>query len=95
MAKPPYWGYESGVLGIMPEMMHTIACDNWNNCPWDKNRWYQNVDHKFSNDPRSAQEKIASKHLPAGVSKIDDGQYILRLVESLISFPNFHPFPLS
>lgn len=79
------WGYESGYLGIMPEIMHTIACDDWNYCPWDEPRWHQGVNEAFTDDTRSAQEKIKSKHLAPGVSKVDDGRYILRSVALSIS----------
>jgi len=33
------WAYEALPLGIMPESMHLVPCDNRNNCTWDENVW--------------------------------------------------------
>lgn len=74
------WGYETGNLGIMPEIMHTVACEDQSQCPWDQHRWHQEVDRAFPNDEMTAEEKIQKQHLPPGVSKIDDTRYILRYV---------------
>lgn len=65
------WGYENGRLGIMPEIMHTVACEDRSSCRWDEERWHREM--KEMND-----EKNEVQHLPPGVSKIDDGRYILR-----------------
>jgi mannosyl-oligosaccharide alpha-1,2-mannosidase len=70
------WGYESGRLGIMPEIMHTVACEDPSDCPWDEERWRHGVEEAFPEE--SAEVNIEARHLPPGVSKIDDGRYILR-----------------
>lgn len=70
------WGYESGQLGIMPEVMHTIACDDRNDCPWDEEKWRREIEASFPE--KTADEVLKDRNLPPGVSKIDDGRYILR-----------------
>ncbi|OKL59380.1 hypothetical protein UA08_05251 [Talaromyces atroroseus] len=71
------WGYESGRLGIMPEIMHTVPCEDESDCPWDEERWRHGVEGAFP-DEESAEATIEARHLPPGVSKIDDARYILR-----------------
>ena len=66
------WGYESGRLGIMPEIMHVVACEDQSSCPWDEERWRQAVEEAF---PRT---DVDAQHLPPGVSEIDNAQYLLR-----------------
>ncbi|KUL82573.1 hypothetical protein ZTR_09353 [Talaromyces verruculosus] len=70
------WGYESAPLGIMPEIIHTVACENQQDCPWDESKWHREVESSFPEN--LAEETILSRHLAPGVSKIDDGRYILR-----------------
>lgn len=70
------WGYGSAPLGIMPEMIHTVACENHENCPWDESKWHREVE-SYSPE-NTAEETILSRHLAPGVSKIDDGRYVLR-----------------
>lgn len=74
------WGYEINKLGIMPEIMRTVVCEDSHNCIWDEGRWHREVDQAFPDDNGSAEEKIKTRRLPSGITKIDDGRYILRYV---------------
>ncbi|EED17791.1 mannosyl-oligosaccharide alpha-1,2-mannosidase, putative [Talaromyces stipitatus ATCC 10500] len=71
------WGYESGVSGIMPEIIRPVACEDQNSCPWDEDKWHRGVEEQYPEE--SAETTIKARHLPPGVSKIDDGRYILRI----------------
>lgn len=75
------WGYENGHLGIMPEVMHMAGCEGKKRCAWDEVQWHREVGKAFPNDPGFVEAIISSKHLPRGVSKVDDGRYILRCVK--------------
>lgn len=71
------WGYENGLLGIMPEIIRLVACeDEQDGCPWDEEKWYDAVEQEYPDEP--AEDTIKARHLPPGVVKIDDGRYILR-----------------
>lgn len=70
------WGYESGLLGIMPEIFRPVACEDQNDCPWDEEKWHREVEKEYPD--KSAESTIEDRYLPSGVSKIDDGRYILR-----------------
>ncbi|GAD94947.1 endoplasmic reticulum mannosyl-oligosaccharide 1,2-alpha-mannosidase, putative [Paecilomyces variotii No. 5] len=72
------WGYETGRLGIMPEIIRTVACGDTNNCVWDEDRWHREVDQAFPDDNGSVEDKIKTRRLAPGITKIDDGRYILR-----------------
>jgi mannosyl-oligosaccharide alpha-1,2-mannosidase len=76
------WAYEVMPLGIMPEILHTVPCENENHCPWDQQEWHDKVNeaHGGSED---VETKIREKHLQPGVTKVDDARYILRFVPSL------------
>lgn len=74
------WAYESAPLGIMPEIIHTVACESQQDCPWDESKWHREIQNTFPEN--SAEETILSRHLAPGVSKIGDGRYILRLPPS-------------
>lgn len=78
------WGYETGPLGIMPEIMHTVRCEDRSQCPWDASRWHREVDKEFPDDAAPAEEKIEAKHLSPGVSIVDDTRYILRYGLSML-----------
>ncbi|KAM3089545.1 hypothetical protein ACMFMG_001131 [Clarireedia jacksonii] len=71
------WGYESMPLGIMPEFMRLVACEDENNCLWDEKKWHDKVD-ELNKGTETAMEKIEMYRLLPGVSKIDDGRYSLR-----------------
>ncbi|KAJ6109037.1 hypothetical protein N7486_001271 [Penicillium sp. IBT 16267x] len=70
------WAYETGNLGVMPEIIRTVVCED--QCPWDERKWHQGVNDAFGDDQGSAEEQIQRHHLPIGVTKINDGRYILR-----------------
>lgn len=74
------WAYEKSNMGFMPEILHTVRCDDRNHCPWDEEKWNDGVDQMFDKEEGPAQHKIERHHLPPGVTKIDDGRYILRYV---------------
>ncbi|EER25115.1 endoplasmic reticulum mannosyl-oligosaccharide 1,2-alpha-mannosidase, putative [Coccidioides posadasii C735 delta SOWgp] len=72
------WAYETANQGIMPEIMHTVPCEDRDNCPWNETKWHEAVNraYPFGNVP--AEQKIRAKNLPPGVTKIGDARYILR-----------------
>ncbi|EEP80131.1 conserved hypothetical protein [Uncinocarpus reesii 1704] len=72
------WAYETNRQGIMPEVMHTVPCDDQTNCPWNSTKWFEAVDRASPQDSRAAVLKIKEKNLPPGISGIDDTRYILR-----------------
>jgi len=76
------WAYEVMPLGIMPEIMHVVPCENEYHCPWDEQRWHDKVNeaHEGTED---VETKIRESRLQPGVTKIDDKRYILRLVPSV------------
>ncbi|KAF7896702.1 uncharacterized protein EAF01_009105 [Botrytis porri] len=71
------WAYENMPLGIMPEKMHTVPCENDSYCPWDEQKWLDGID-KDTEGNETVHEKIQQHRLVAGVTKFDDGRYILR-----------------
>jgi mannosyl-oligosaccharide alpha-1,2-mannosidase len=72
------WGYENLPNGIMPEIMHTVPCERQDQCDWDEQKWIDAVAAAYSDDPRDGLTKIKDHHLPKGITKVDDGRYILR-----------------
>jgi mannosyl-oligosaccharide alpha-1,2-mannosidase len=73
------WGYESMPLGIMPETMHLVACEDENACFWNEKQWHDKVD-EMNEGTETTKEKIEKYRLLPGVSKIDSGWYMLRSV---------------
>ncbi|KAK0110441.1 hypothetical protein ONS96_002052 [Cadophora gregata f. sp. sojae] len=71
------WAYEVMPLGIMPEIMHTVACDIEKSCPWDETKWHEKI-HETHEGPEDVDSKIRTHRLAAGVVKVDDTRYILR-----------------
>ncbi|ATZ51000.1 hypothetical protein BCIN_06g04560 [Botrytis cinerea B05.10] len=71
------WAYENMPLGIMPEKMHTVPCENDSHCPWHEQKWLEGID-KDTEGNETVHEKIQQHRLVAGVTKFDDGRYILR-----------------
>lgn len=71
------WAYENGPQGVMPEIIHTVACPTQDGCEWDEKRWLDRVGKEYQreDDPKFVVKQL---HLPQGVSKIDDKRYILR-----------------
>jgi len=79
LAEGCLWAYEVMPLGIMPEIMHTVPCDEEDHCPWDEKKWHDSVQaaHEGAED---AEAKIRQHRLRPGVAKVDDARYILRSV---------------
>jgi len=71
------WGYEVMPLGIMPEIFHTVQCEDPNNCEWSEEKWHEAVE-KSIDGTDDVETKIRKKRLAPGVAKVDDGRYILR-----------------
>jgi mannosyl-oligosaccharide alpha-1,2-mannosidase len=80
------WGYENLPNGIMPEIMHTVPCPSQDQCDWDEQKWIDAVAAAYGDDPRDGLTKIKDHHLPKGVTKVDDGRYILRFVIAMFSY---------
>lgn len=84
------WAYESAENGIMPEIIHTIACEEASqDCKWDAKKWHAAlVEEHPEEETTNPSEIISKRHLPPGVIKIDDGRYILRpeAIESVFYF---------
>ena len=73
------WGYEALPQGVMPEIIHTVPCENPVECQWNETKWHVAVNEAYEG-LEDASMKILLHHLPEGVSKIDDTRYILRSV---------------
>lgn len=71
------WAYEVMPTGIMPEIMHAVACEDKDHCPWDEEKWHEKVNELIEGD-EDVKNKINSHRLRPGVAKVDDGRYILR-----------------
>ncbi|KAH8819453.1 putative endoplasmic reticulum mannosyl-oligosaccharide 1,2-alpha-mannosidase [Xylogone sp. PMI_703] len=71
------WAYETMPLGIMPEIMHTVRCEDELNCPWDEAAWHARVNEE-NEGTEDVSTKIAQHGLSPGVTKVDDTRYILR-----------------
>ncbi|KAF2103275.1 seven-hairpin glycosidase [Rhizodiscina lignyota] len=73
------WGYEVMPLGIMPEIIHTIPCDDKEDCPWEEDKWHSAVNFAYASDlGEDVKSKISKHGLGLGVAKVDDTRYILR-----------------
>ena len=72
------WGYEVSPLGVMPEIIHTVRCEDENECPWDEKKWHAAI--KWHSGSDNIPVTIEKQSLPPGISKFDDTRYILRLV---------------
>ena len=73
------WGYDVTPMGILPEIMHTVPCDNAKDCEWDEDTWLQEIRARGSK-VKLAEEIIRDEHLPKGISRFDDTRYGLRYV---------------
>ncbi|CZR64406.1 probable class I alpha-mannosidase [Phialocephala subalpina] len=71
------WAYEVMPTGIMPEIMHAVACEDKNHCPWDEKKWHDKV-NELNEGEEDVKTKIENHRLRPGVAKVDDGRYILR-----------------
>lgn len=75
------WAYETSPNGVMPEVMHTLPCEDARGCRWDEGRWRDAVVKAHSEDGQQvsdATDLIREKHLREGVTKVADSRYILR-----------------
>ena len=73
------WGYEVMPRGIMPEIMHTVPCPYANQaCEFDDSTWHSAVSAMAGGGPMNLGDEISKKHLPRGVSSVDDTRYGLR-----------------
>jgi mannosyl-oligosaccharide alpha-1,2-mannosidase len=72
------WAYETGPMGIMPEIMYTVRCKDQKKCTWDLSAWHEGVRQAFPGDNTSPEERIRANHLSPGVAKVDDARYVLR-----------------
>jgi mannosyl-oligosaccharide alpha-1,2-mannosidase len=71
------WAYEIMPLGVMPEILHTVQCEDENECSWDEEKWLEKVNQAYEG-PDSAETKIQQHGLREGIIKVDDKRYILR-----------------
>lgn len=71
------WAYEVSPLGVMPEIIHTVPCDNQEKCPWDEAKWHAKIQQHFDG-AGSVADEIKNKNLRPGISKVQDKRYILR-----------------
>jgi mannosyl-oligosaccharide alpha-1,2-mannosidase len=75
------WAYRNTPTGVMPEVFFMTPCESESHCPWDEQRWKQEVLKRAEADPGNltlADAIIAQKQLPGGFSSIRDSRYILR-----------------
>ncbi|RDW81018.1 glycoside hydrolase family 47 protein [Aspergillus mulundensis] len=78
------WAYDIMPSGIMPEIMYLSPCDDAENCPWDEQKWYEDVrarppDHaNIADTDEAAQMLIEKLGLVPGVAEIADARYMLR-----------------
>jgi len=77
------WGYENMPHGIMPEVIHTVPCQDQFQCEWNEQSWLDMVNEAYEG-PEDAATKVQQHHLPKGVTKVDDTRYILRFVSALL-----------
>lgn len=86
------WAYNSSQNGVMPEIFSAMPCPSWEDCYWDDQEWYDQVNkvHKPKDEaPMDLTERakiiINHYHYPAGVTDIKDKRYLLRpeAIESL------------
>jgi mannosyl-oligosaccharide alpha-1,2-mannosidase len=71
------WAYEAMPTGIMPEIMHAVACEDESHCPWNEKKWHDKVKEMIEGD-EDVETKIWNHRLPPGVAKVDNSRYILR-----------------
>ncbi|OTA79565.1 glycoside hydrolase family 47 protein [Hypoxylon sp. CO27-5] len=62
------YGYQNFPTGMMPERINMVACETWDDCQWDQQRF----DHEKGKRPEY------KKHLPLGFTTAKDPRYILR-----------------
>ncbi|KAI9660453.1 MAG: hypothetical protein M1821_009803 [Bathelium mastoideum] len=71
------WAYDNFPFGVMPEIIHTVQCDDPQDCPFEEEKWLEAVLQKQPS-PTIADDRVKAGVLPKGVTKVDDARYILR-----------------
>ncbi|CAG8971370.1 hypothetical protein HYALB_00006919 [Hymenoscyphus albidus] len=64
------WANEVMPPDIMPEIIHTVPCENKSNCTWQDKKWYDAVNASH-NGSETVEEKIKMHGLAAGIAKVD------------------------
>ncbi|KAJ6127324.1 hypothetical protein N7523_002936 [Penicillium sp. IBT 18751x] len=75
------WAYDQMPSGIMPEIMKVSACEDIDECPWDEDRWYEEIMAKPVSAPeerKKAQEVVELEGIPPGILSLRDPTYKLR-----------------
>ncbi|EGD94837.1 class I alpha-mannosidase [Trichophyton tonsurans CBS 112818] len=72
------WAYEKSSMGIMPEIMVTVRCQDRNDCPWNEEIWKKAVEDTFYTQDSDFYEYVAENGLMPGFVRIPDRRYILR-----------------
>ncbi|KAI2613244.1 glycoside hydrolase family 47 protein [Hypoxylon sp. NC1633] len=62
------YGYRSFPTGIMPERLNMVACESFQDCEWDEERF----------DEEKKKRPEWSSHLPLGFTTAKDPRYLLR-----------------
>lgn len=78
------WAYESMPLGIMPERFYVVSCPDLSPCRWNEARWHAEL---MANHPEYANvnDILAERHLPQGMTRVNDTRYLLRYVSLICS----------
>lgn len=71
------WAYEVMPLGLMPEVMHVVPCDDEKHCPWEERKWHHQV-HAAFEGPLDIDTKVKLNRLAPGVVHVDDARFNLR-----------------
>jgi mannosyl-oligosaccharide alpha-1,2-mannosidase len=75
------WAYDNTPTGIMPEVFHTVPCENNSECEWDKKMWLDDIvkrHRKEGVDEENVDWKLRELRIDPGFSDIPDRRYILR-----------------
>ncbi|EZG02165.1 hypothetical protein H106_07738 [Trichophyton rubrum CBS 735.88] len=72
------WAYEKSSMGIMPEIMVTVRCQDRNDCPWNEEVWKKAVEDTYYTKGTDFYEYVAEQGLMPGFVRIPDRRYILR-----------------
>ncbi|PLN81085.1 seven-hairpin glycosidase [Aspergillus taichungensis] len=76
------WAYDSMPTGIMPENLYLSVCESREHCPWDEQKWYDDINRQLgvtSDEPHAeARKDILKRGLPPGWTNIGDSEYKLR-----------------
>ncbi|KAL4887129.1 glycoside hydrolase [Aspergillus karnatakaensis] len=78
------WAYDIMPTGVMPEVMYLSRCEDMKDCPWDEQKWYQDVRARppkhanIAETDQAAKALIEKLGLYPGVTEIADSRYMLR-----------------